>query len=216
MQSCDTEAALRRVEAARYVLVRRLAPAMRHRMLAHLEPVTTMAGVLERRLHQSTPDLARIEADVAKVHGFARDAVGVNLDIVTWLAPEEDVRVTLDAGAQESVALLRGHLGFLGFSLRHLPSRGTHEVARACVRTLLPAVLFALADAAGGPARLTVAAEADAPVLAIQAEEDPAAFVPGASPPYRLLRWDAVEALARAEGVALAHGGSAASLRFPG
>jgi hypothetical protein len=216
MPSSDTDAAQRRVEAVRDLLLRRLAPAMRDRMLVHLEPIGMMAQVIERRLGQPAPELARIEADLGKVHGFARDAVGVNLDVVSWLAPEpEDAsRISLASGVQECVALLRGHFGVSGLGLRHLPGDGAHEVARSALRTLLPAVLFALADEPRASAILTVGAGAPA-VVTVRVEQDAAARMPMGPAPSRLLHWDEVEALAQAEGVGLRRDGDTVVLDFP-
>lgn len=216
MPSPDTDAAQRRVEAVRDVLLRRLAPAMRERMLVHLEPIGLMAQVIERRLRQDAPEFARIEADLGKVHAFARDAVRVNLDVVSWLAPEPDdaSRISLESGVQECVALLRGHFGFGGFSLRRLPGDGAHEVRRTTLRTLLPAVLFALADEPHATALLTVRAGAPAAVT-VRVEQDGAARTQPAQAPSPLLHWDEVEALARAEGVGLRRDGDTVVLDFP-
>ncbi|HEY0823640.1 MAG TPA: hypothetical protein VGD76_07630 [Ramlibacter sp.] len=216
MQSTDADAEPWHVQAARYALLRRLALAMRDRMLVHLEPITVMAEVIERRLQQPVPDTKRITAEMARMHGFARTAVGVNLDIVSWLAPEPDTRGALEAAARDCVALLRSEFGFGGFSLRHEPAGGNHEVSLAAVRTVLPAVLFALGDAAGRPARLTVAGDPAGPVLTVRTEDDPDATGRPAHPSYRRMEWQEAEALALAEGVELASDGLVSTLRFPG
>lgn len=216
MQSPDAETALRRVEAARYALLRRLAFAMRDRMLVHLEPITVMAQVIERRLRQPAPDVGRIGADMARMHAFTRTAVDVNLDIVHWLAPEADIRVGLEAAAQECVALLRSEFGFGGFSLRHEPAGGSHQVSLGAVRTVLPTVLFALGDATGRPARLTVAGDPVSPVLTVRAEDDdPGAARRPLHSSYRAIAWDEAQDLARSEGVALTRAGTVATLHFP-
>ena len=216
MPSSDTDAARRRVEAVRDVLLRRLAPAMRERMLAHLEPIGMIAQVIERRLQQPAPEFARIEADLGKAHGFARHAVGVNLDVMSWLAPEPDdvAHVSLESGLQECVALLHSHFGFIGFSLRRLPGDGAHEVARNALRTLLPAVLFALADEPHANPVLTVGAAAPA-IVTVRVEEDAAARMQPVQAPSRVLHWDEVEALAEAEGVGLRRDGNTVVLDFP-
>lgn len=216
MPSPDTDAAQRRVEAARHVLLRRLVPSVRERMLANLEPIGMMAEVIARRLQQSAPDLAHIEADLGKVHGFARTAVAVNLDVVNWLAPEpgDPSRVTLEAGVQECVKLLRSDLGFRGFGLRQLQGDGADAVSCVALRTLLPAVLFALADEPRRSAGFTVTA-GESGVLTIRAEADAASAMRPAHAPERPLRWDAVQALAAAEGVQLQRESDTVVLRFP-
>ncbi len=216
MPSPDTDAAQRRVEAARHVLLRRLVPSMRERMLANLEPIGMMAEVIARRLQQPAPDLAHIEADLGRVHGFARTAVAVNLDVVDWLAPEPGggSRVALEAGARECVALLRSDLGFRGFGLRHAQGGGAHEVGCVALHTLLPAVLFALADEPRTSSGFTVSA-GERGVLTIRAEAQAASAMQPAHAPEPRMRWDDVEALAAAEGVQLQRAADTVVLRFP-
>ncbi len=216
MPSPDTDAAQRRVEAARHVLLRRLVPSLRERMLANLEPIGMMAEVIARRMQQAAPDLARVEADLGKVHGFARTAVAVNLDVVDWFAPEPGAgsRIALEAGVRECVSLLRSDLGFRGFGLRQLQGDGAHEVSCVALRTLLPAVLFALADEARTSPGFTVRA-GEGGVLTVRAEAGPAGAIRPAHAPGQAMRWDDVEALAAAEGVQLQREADTVVLRFP-
>lgn len=213
MHSPAPQAGLRQVEAARYALLRRLAAAMRHQMLVHLQPIDMLTHVIERRLRAGQPDLDRVGSDMGKVQDFARSAVSANLDVVSWLAPEPGQGVALDAGIDECVALLRGHFSFRGFHLRQEPG-STQAVPRAALRTLLTAALFALTDDAHSPAEVVVHAQgASVQLRLVPADGDPA--LP-ARPPYRLLAWDEVEALAAAEDVALTRGAGTARLQLRG
>lgn len=209
--------ALRRVEAARYALLRRLAMAMRHQMLVHLQPIDMVTHVIERRLRQPAPDLERIAADMEKVSGFARDAVGANLDVMAWLAPEPGQQVTLDAGVEQCVLLLRSHFSFRGFGLGHAASGGGALVARTALRTLLPAVLLTLADEALAPAELVIRSgdAAERPALEVLLQQAAGSRPESVQPPYRHLAWDEVQALAEAEGVALHRTAGGARLEFP-
>ena len=210
----DADAALRRVEAARYALLRRLSLAIRHRMLAHLQPIGIMGEVLERRLHQAMPDLVRVGVDMARMHSLTRDAVQTNLDMVSWLEAEPEGAMPLDAGIGESVALLRGHFAYRGFALRHASSGAGPAVARATLRALLPAVLFALADEARAPGQLLVESEAASGTVRVRVQEEPQDGAEPAPPPYRLVAWEDVEALAAAENVMLAREADGVMLRF--
>jgi predicted nucleic acid-binding protein len=116
----------RRVEAARYALLRRLAFAMRHHMVVHLQPIGMITEVLERRLGMPSPDLAEIHDNMDKINGLSRAAV-------------------------------------------------------------LPVTVRPNQDSAGFPG----------------------------DPPYRLLAWDEVRALAHAEGVGLEQDGLTARLTLP-
>jgi hypothetical protein len=209
----DTEAGLRRVEAARYALLRRLALAMRDRMVAHLHPIGFATQVMERRLGRQPTDVERITDDMQRLRGFASEAVAVNLDVVTWIAPDTAQQVPLADGVRDCAEMLRGHFGFCGFDLR-APADGSRQpVLRAALRTVLPAVLFGLADGAPVPGDLRIACEG----LAVQVELTPNATAVAANlPPYRLLPWDEVEGLAEAENVALTRTPTGARLQFRG
>ena len=217
MHSSDPDSGLRRVEAARYALLRRLTQAMRHHMVVHLQPIGLITQVIERRLRADQPDLARIGEDMEKVHGFARTAVAANLDVVSWLAPEQDQPVELDAGVDECVAMLRTHFSFRGFQLRHVAGAGAQTVVRSAARMLVPALLFGLTDQARAPAEVLVRTEAEAGSATAHFELRETEGSSGETPPaaYRLLGWEEVAAMAQAEGALLTQQGASARLRLP-
>jgi hypothetical protein len=196
----------RLVESARYALLRRLAFAMRHHMVVHLQPIGMITEVMERRLQSPAPDFTQVHESMTKINGFSRAAVQSCLDVVTWLAPEESAVIGLDAGVQECVALLRSGFNFRGFALKDEVGPMPLVVSRTSLRNVLPACLLALTDHAASPADVVVTGEngQQQAVVAIRLlpTEGPAGFA--GDPPYRLLEWHEVEALARADGIALA------------
>jgi hypothetical protein len=101
-------------EAARYGVLRRLAPALKHDMVVNLQAVAMMAEVLSSRLEKGTPSPADFEASVAKMNRLARDAVMTCLKVATWISPSEDESVRLREGVDECVALLRSAFNFRG------------------------------------------------------------------------------------------------------
>lgn len=215
MHSPEPDSRQQRVEAARYALLRRLALAMRHHMVVHLQPIGLITQVIERRLRESVPDMARIGEDLGKVHAYARTAVGANLDVVSWLAQEDGLQVALDAGVTESVQLLRSHFSFRGFQLLHESAGVQQSVSQGAVRTLLPAVLFGLTDGAQAPADVVIRAGLpEQPALHVHVR--PAQGQAGAPglPPYRLLAWEEVEVLAAAEGALLARDVEGVRMQF--
>jgi hypothetical protein len=211
------EPADRLVEAARYALLRRLAYAMRHHMVVHLQPIGMITEVMERRLRMPAPDIGQVHESMDKINGFSRAAVQSCLDVVSWLAPEPGVAIGLDAGVQECVAMLRSNFSFRGFALKDEVGGASTPVARAGLRNVLPACLLALTDRAAAPADVVISAPQDgqAAVLAVtlRPTAGPAGF-PGDAP-YRLLEWSEVQALAAAEGIALAHDALSVRLTFP-
>lgn len=207
----------RRVEAARYALLRRLAFAMRHHMVVHLQPIGMITEVMERRLRGPAPDLGQVHESMARINGFSRAAVQSCLDVVTWLAPEDGATIALDAGVQEAVAMLRSNLSFRGFTLKDEVDANPLEVSRAALRSVLPAVLVALTDRAASPADIVLAAAAGTGeavlTVAVHPTDGGEGFAGDA--PYRLLEWDEVQALAAAEGAGLEREGERVRIRLP-
>src|SRR6187549_2292028 len=88
-------------EAARYALLRRLAPSMRHHLVVNLQPIGMIYEVMDRRLRAPQPDLANVHDSAHKINGFARAALDSCLNVVTWLAPEEGATSQVDDGVRE-------------------------------------------------------------------------------------------------------------------
>lgn len=216
MQDTDTTpcAADRLVEAARYALLRRLAFAMRHHMVVHLQPIGMITEVMERRLQSGSPDLGQVHESMVKINGFSRAAVQSCLDVVSWLAPEDGTVIALDAGVQESLALLRSSFNFRGFTLKDEVGQLSLPVARAGLRNVLPACLLALTDRAASPADVAVSAQAadDHAVLTVALRPTDGAAGFAGDAPYRLLEWHEVEALTRAEGIRIERSGDTVRL----
>ena len=207
----------RRVEAARYALLRRLAFAMRHHMVVHLQPIGMITEVMERRLQSASPDLAQIHESMTKINGFSRAAVQSCLEVVSWLAPEEDATVALDAGVSECLALLRSSFNFRGFTLKDEVGSVSLPVARAGLRNVLPACLLALTDGASSPADVVLSAQPGSGQAVLTVAMRPGQGSPGfaGDAPYRLLEWHEVAALARADGIAMDRTGGQVRLTLP-
>lgn len=207
----------RLVEAARYALLRRLAFAMRHHMVVHLQPIGMITEVMERRLQAASPDLVQVHESMTKINGFSRAAVQSCLDVVSWLAPEDGAVVALDAGVGECVALLRSGFNFRGFTLKDEVGSVPLSVTRAGLRNVLPACLLALTDRAASPADVVLTVQPGSGQAVLTVAVRPGEGSPGfaGDAPYRLLEWHEVEALARADGIALDRSGEQVRLTFP-
>ena len=207
----------RLVEAARYALLRRLAFAMRHHMVVHLQPIGMITEVMERRLQSASPDLSQMHESMTKINGFSRAAVQSCLDVVSWLAPEEGAVVALDTGVGECLALLRSSFNFRGFTLKGEVDTVSLPVARAGLRNVLPACLLALTDRTASPADVVLSAQAAPQQVVLTVVVRPGQGSPGfaGEPSYRLLDWREVEALARADGIVLEHAGEQVRLTIP-
>jgi len=193
------------VEAARYALLRRLAPSMRHHLVVNLQPIGMVHEVMERRLRAPSPDLAQVQAGAAKINGFARAALQSCLDVVSWLAPDDGAVCRVEQVAEECAGLLNTHLSFRGFALRNRVDPVAGEVSRSAVRNGLAALLLHATDTAQAPAEVVLEAEALPHSARVTVRVQPMAGEPGipTEPPYRRIDWEDVEALVQAESARL-------------
>jgi hypothetical protein len=217
MTSGSSPAELKRVESARYALLRRLALAMRHHMVVHLQPMGMITELLERRLVSGNADITQVQDSMRKIHDMSRAAVESCLDVVTWLAPVPDAQIALDDGVRECMSLLRSNFSFRGLSLQDEPGGVLTHVPRSAVRHVLPAVLLALTDRAPPPADVCVRTREDSGAAQVTVEVKAKEGDPGfpANHPYRMLDWQDVETLAASEGVRVARDAQLARIVFP-
>src|SRR3954462_15394977 len=88
-------------EAARYALLRRLAPSFRHHLVVNLQPIGMIYEVMDRRLRASVPDLAHVQDSANKINGFAKAALTSCVDVIGWLAPDDTATTTVHEGVRE-------------------------------------------------------------------------------------------------------------------
>jgi hypothetical protein len=204
-------------EAARYALLRRIAPSMRHHLVVNLQPIGMIYEVMERRLRAPAPDLASVQESAGKINGFAKAALQSCLDVVGWLAPDETVATTVQEGVRECSMLLATSLSFRGYALRNETTPLPGTLRRSAVRSLLTGAMVLCTDEAVAPAELVLrcAGEADASVitLTLRPSDGDKGFATEAN--YRPLAWDDLEALAAADGVGLQREPQGLRLRFP-
>lgn len=206
----------RLAEAARYALLRRLAPAIRHDMAGALQPISMMAAMLEKRLQKPDPDMAALAKNGNAINTLAREASNGCMSLMTWLAPKENAAVPLDAAVEDAISLVSTELSFRGFTLVNETGGVQDELPRSVVRGVFMAALLALTDSAAGPARVVLTAKADGDdvVLGIAREPDTGDILAPGTQAYRLLDWADVEAIAATESVKLSHSADRAELRY--
>lgn len=211
----------RLAEAARYALLRRLAPAIRHDMAGALQPISMVAVLLEKRLQKPVPDMTVITKNVHDINTLAREASAACMQLMTWLAPKLDGPVSVHDGVQEAMALVATELSFQGIDLVNDTAGVPMSQPVSVMRGLFMASLLALTDAQTGPGKVVVSADtANArPVLSLTftatpAEEDSVDAMAAPSA-YRMLDWDDVQALAAVLSVSLVISSSQVELYFP-
>ena len=202
--------AARLAEAARYALLRRLAPSMRHHLVVNLQPIGMIYEVMDRRLKAPEPNLGEVHESAHKINGFAKAALHSCLDVVTWLAPDEEVLTTAEAGVRECLGLVATSLTFRGYAMRNEVAAIPREIRRSALRNVLTAILMHATDQNPAPADIVLSAEAEAAgltlTLTLRRTEGEPTFT--GEPAYRRLDWSDVEALAGAESVQLARTGN--------
>ena len=200
----------RLAESARYALLRRLAPAIRHDMAGALQPISMVAAMLEKRLQKPDPDLLALGKNVNAINALARDASLACMQLMTWLSPRLDEPTPVATGVAEAIALVATDLSFKGFVM--LNQCATPDVGIAVrvgvLRGLFMAALLALTDSHPGPAHVLLNAQRDAGTVVLSIaveprEDDQIEVLGGMPPPFRNLDWDDVRALAAAEAAVL-------------
>lgn len=205
-------------EAARYGVLRRLAPALKHDMVVNLQAIAMMAEVLNARLERGSPAPDQFQGSIAKLNRLARDAVANCLKVASWIEPGEDEGVRLSDGVDDCLSLLASNFNFRGFVvIRDVPD-SPFQVSRVVLRHLLVASLITLTDAAQGPCEVLVKVEVSGGMAEIsvrisprQNEFEGLPFEPS----YRQLDWQDVQALALAESVELVRGNDHIVMRMP-
>ena len=206
-----------RADAARYALLRRLAPSIRHHLVVNLQPIGMIYEVLDRRLRAPEPDLAHVHQSAQKINGFAKAALSSCLDVVSWLAPDGSATTTAADGVGECVGLLATSLSFRGYAVRNGVGAVAGEVDRAVIRNVLTAALIYATDHRPPPAEMAITAQGeDAGVrltLALRASLSGEGFANEAT--YRKLEWADVEVLAVVETAQVERDGDALHIIIP-
>jgi hypothetical protein len=205
-------------EAARYGVLRRLAPALKHDMVVNLQAISMMAEVLNARLERGSTAATDFQSSISKLNRLARDAVMNCLKVAAWIEPGEDEGVRLAEGIEDCLALLATNFNFRGFLLVKEVPDSDFEVWRVTLRNLLMASLIAMTDAAAGPCEVRVNAAIQGGFaeisIRLSPRQDEFEALPF-GPSYRQLDWNDVQALATAESVELVRAPDQIVMRMP-
>lgn len=210
------EASAQQVEAARYAVLRRLAPCLRHHMVRPLQPIGLIYGVMRHKLSVAEPDLQLVREEAEKINEFVKAALEECMDMGSWLAPEPGAVTDIESGVRECVGLMATMLHFCGFRLVNEVEELPVQVLRDPLRMVLGAALFELTDAMDEPATVTIRARASRSEVIVTLQTD---FIGDGQldrygEGYRKLLWADVQALALSEHVGLSRQGSQVALRF--
>ena len=203
-------------EAARYALLRRLTPAIRHHLVGEFQPIGMIAAMMERRLQADAPNLASLRDNSSMLGDLSRTAAGKCTDLLSWIAPPKNATTRLDAGVLDCLSVLSTEFRFRGLVIINEVGDMPALLPSAALRSVLPAALMALSDQQSGAADLILQAhkvghDTELSIVRLAAQR-PADNLPTAD--YRALSWGDVAALARAESVGFSHTADGAKLRF--
>lgn len=209
----------RLAEAARYALMRRLMPAIRHHVAGTLQPIGMLSAMLERRLLAAAPDMLQLGKNAQALNALAREAAATSLNLMTWLAPRDNDPVAVGSALEEALGLIATELSLRGFSVVNDAAGVSAQLPKGMLRSVFTASLIALTDAAGHAGNVRVAATEESgsvqlkiSILAPTLGET--AVTENRLPGYRALQWADVQALADAEGVQLQHGADSVRLAW--
>lgn len=194
-------------ESARYALLRRLAPSLRHDMAGALQPLMFVSAILEKRLQNPNPDVADLARKSSELTTLARVASSTCMNLLAWLEPNKDELVTVSAGVEEVIGLVRTELSFKGITIVNETGDVHAELLRSQTRNVLTAAMLTLTDAATAPGKLVLAAqlverEIMLTILFQRAESEMPTSGIGC---YRNLDWADLQVLAEVESVRLTY-----------
>ena len=214
-------------EAARYALLRRLAPAMRHDMASGFQPVTMMATIVEKRLLAASPDLSTLVKNSSDIRTLAVAATCSSLDLIGWMGHDKGARVGLGQGIRDALRLLATALSFRGFKFVNHTEGVVTEVGLDHLRGVFVAALLALTDeaAAASTANIVLTAAQDGQDMLVKISLSDVGAALGATTPheefliglaaYRKIDWDDVQAIADVDGLSVTREAESVMLRLP-
>jgi len=203
-------------EAARYALLQRVAPTLRHHLAGEFQPLGMMAALLERRVQQGA-DPASLQEHCASLGQLSRQAAEHCMSLMSWVAPRPDANVALGPAVKDCVQLMATSLRFRGFGLSSRCEALMAPVSGHALRSVLPAAVLHLSDEAAGPADLHIDAPLGGNAVTLLVSLQATDRAPEPAPPveYRRIHWLDVCALAQAELVQVERTPEGLRLRLP-
>lgn len=203
-------------ESARYALLRRIAPTLRHHLAGAMQPIGMVSAIMDRRLQAEQPDLTVLRDNAKSISTLARSAAGASMNLITWVAPRENGAVSIHEGVEECVGMLSTDLAFRGFTVTNNVAPSDMATSVFALRSVFTAALIALTDNTLTPAGLTISSDAGQGQtrIVISVSTEPGAAAADEPRAYRKLGWDDVQALASAEQVGLKHAEDRVELHF--
>ena len=214
----------RLAEAARYAVLRRVLPVLRHDMAGSLQPVRMLQMVLERRVQSPDPDLAAITNSVISLSALTKQAAADCMAALGWIDSRDDPQVSLRSAVDEVAKLLAMELAVKPLALVNGVADDSVTAPQSFVRSVFIGAVLAFCDQHVSGGTLEVTFQEAAPesqqsgrlqlrMLPSDAGKSPA-FPDGVRKP-RLIGWRDVQAMAESCGVKMAQGDGWVTLDLP-
>jgi hypothetical protein len=188
----------RNLEAARYAILMRIGPALRHGLMGQMQGMQFL-GELAVRQSKPGKDPKQVLETIAKMPAQSQAAIARCHSLALWLRSNATDVMDLATVMEECRQLLDVEFSLRGIRLLSDTPAGVLKVTRAPVAELLVGSLLAMADETVSAATLQVSAAATGAdiEMSVTRTHDGATDLLLA-PAYRALRWDDVQVLADA------------------
>lgn len=197
----------RKLESARYVLLRRLAPTLRHDIASALQPISILSMLIEKKLQKSPLELPTLARNAAQLSLSARDAASTCMKLMSWLEPSPGDLVTVANGVEDAAKSLQTEFSLRGFCIVTQTEHIERKIPRSITCCVLTAALIAFTDALSTAGEISIAADIVDNNLLLRIYVSALHALPTQSdlPTYRKLEWDEALVLAQAELVQLTY-----------
>lgn len=214
----------RLADAARYAVLCRIMPVLRHDVAGSMQPVRVLLMVLERRLQIADPDLEAIAKNVTSVSTLTKQATVDMMSALGWMASGEDVCVSLRSSVDEAGKLLELELSTNAIALVNGITDDSAVASQSFLRGVFIGALLAFCDqrVSGGTLQVTfdvATRDSQQPdqlqlrMLRDDSGKSPAPLEDGRK--YRTIGWSDVQAMAQSCGVQMARGDDWLTLDLP-
>jgi hypothetical protein len=133
-------------EAARFAILQRIGPVLRHEVAGLMQPVRMLMAIMERQVSKPDLDRTQISQSVSSVSTLIKEASLGCLNAIGWMSPEDDTSVDLRTGVEELRKLLSLELHSCALTVVNDVAEGDARMDMSFIRTVLIGALLAFCD----------------------------------------------------------------------
>jgi hypothetical protein len=202
-------------DAIRYVVLRKLAPGMRHALVGELQALQFSAELAARMVDEDgmSPKLA---ARLRQMSDQTRGAVNACDSIVGWLRPDDKATTTVEEALPQCLRLAGDDWNLRGIEVSTDVRTGGAMISKPALRELLVTSLLALTDTHPGPIDIEVNAEltGDEVVVRLRAQRAERRSPLPLLTHYRALTYDDIVTVGKAHGIACTYADGTVTLHL--